>query len=45
MHPIHHRSINLTKHDFGNIPVAITGISLGFITLGNLWGDFGALCI
>lgn len=45
MHPIHHRSINLTKHDFGNIPVAITGISLGFITLGNLWGDFGALWI
>lgn len=37
-----HSSIHLTKHDLGNIPIAITGISLGFITLGNLWGDFGA---
>lgn len=45
MHITHHKPIQLTKHDFGNIPVAITGISLGFITLGNLWGDFGALWI
>ncbi|MEG2546443.1 MAG: TDT family transporter [Niameybacter sp.] len=34
--------IKLTCHHFKNIPVAITGISLGFITLGNLWGGLGA---
>lgn len=35
--------IKLTRHHFSNIPIAITGISLGFITLGNLWGDLGSL--
>lgn len=39
------RLITIKKHDFVNIPVAITGISLGFITLGNLWGDLGATWI
>lgn len=34
--------IKLTRHHFSNIPIAITGISLGFITLGNLWGDLGS---
>lgn len=37
--------IKLHRHHFRDIPVAITGISLGFITLGNLWGDLGALWI
>ena len=37
--------IKLHRHHFRDIPVAITGISLGFITLGNLWGDLGAIWI
>lgn len=45
MKSTHGGFIHIKKHDFGNIPVAITGISLGFITLGNLWGDLGALWI
>jgi tellurite resistance protein TehA-like permease len=35
----------ITKEKIGNVPVAITGISLGFITLGGVWANLGATSI